>query len=525
MLPSPSAVTHSPLCPPLNTTKFASGYALLMWAMFGTSRVSIGSEEFLVPPNDVLIVPAGLGQQVLMGDSAVLVPIRYLGVLPNSLRRPLRSHVLGSERQTLLYAFLQQLSYLKSDHSGLPDLLQVIVGRAQPMDDPSSSFQLPRVRAGQLRVVTNYLEADLHAHVDVTELAATVGLSPRTLQRRFSEETGMSLGLWRQHQRVGASIDLLERGYDSTVVANLVGFESASGFYRSFRKITGTSPKQYSVTRTVEAEATRTREAETQEDRAQEQVLDTMSIHIPAQATWRRVNGKHVALWIYRGSAEIRIGPRTHHLKRGDVLLLPAGIPNVVKVHANSLVVPVGFGEPNAINLKSAESSPGSIGVHEEAFLLRCVVGAYTHLRAVGQSSADGFDYVYRKTGGDRGPDSPQHRGVSDLVVRLTRNPVDGSVLAGWAAKLRVDQESLRRAIESATGMSFSQWKMTVKMTRARELLARGDSASMVARSTGYAHLPGLSRAFQQTHGQSLLEYSSDPLLHCDWRREGVQSR
>ena len=57
---------------------------------------------------------------------------------------------------------------------------------------------------------------------------------------------------------------------------------------------------------------------------------------IPANATWPRVNGAHVAVWVYRGQARVDVADRSWELRTGEAMILPAGVLNTV-------TVPTGF--------------------------------------------------------------------------------------------------------------------------------------------------------------------------------------
>lgn len=69
--------------------------------------------------------------------------------------------------------------------------------------------------------------------------------SRRTLERRFKEDTQMSLGQWRRRACILASVSLLTVGFSVTTVAFQVGYSSASSFIAAFRAELGTSPTEF----------------------------------------------------------------------------------------------------------------------------------------------------------------------------------------------------------------------------------------------------------------------------------------
>ncbi len=80
---------------------------------------------------------------------------------------------------------------------------------------------------------------------DLDAVARQVGASRRTLERRFQDETGMSLGQWRTRLRLVRAIELLAGGSSVTEVAWSVGYSSPSAFVTAFRRHLGTTPGRY----------------------------------------------------------------------------------------------------------------------------------------------------------------------------------------------------------------------------------------------------------------------------------------
>ena len=90
-----------------------------------------------------------------------------------------------------------------------------------------------------------YTQAHL-AHVSAKDVCAAIGLSERTLRRRFPAATGMSWQQYRLTSRVLRAMAMLAES-DRTVldVATEVGFDSLSGFNRAFLRLSGETPSAY----------------------------------------------------------------------------------------------------------------------------------------------------------------------------------------------------------------------------------------------------------------------------------------
>ena len=76
----------------------------------------------------------------------------------------------------------------------------------------------------------------------VDELAQQHGVTRRTLERRFRDETGMSFGMWRQKARLLNSIRLLAEGKSVTDAALDSGYSSVSAFIAAFKSTFGHTP-------------------------------------------------------------------------------------------------------------------------------------------------------------------------------------------------------------------------------------------------------------------------------------------
>ena len=80
---------------------------------------------------------------------------------------------------------------------------------------------------------------------DIDDWAALAAMGRRTFTRKFKQETGTGLAVWRQQIRLMEALSLLASGESITRVSFEVGYDSLSGFSAMFRKAFGVSPSQY----------------------------------------------------------------------------------------------------------------------------------------------------------------------------------------------------------------------------------------------------------------------------------------
>lgn len=86
----------------------------------------------------------------------------------------------------------------------------------------------------------------LHTPLSVPDLAAHLGISPRTLARRFTDQLGTSPGAWLLARRITAARTLLEEtDLPVEAIATRVGLTSAVNLRRRFRAQVGTTPGAY----------------------------------------------------------------------------------------------------------------------------------------------------------------------------------------------------------------------------------------------------------------------------------------
>lgn len=94
--------------------------------------------------------------------------------------------------------------------------------------------------------VYNYLYARYADHITLAEVAAVAHLTPAAFSRFFHRTTGHTLTDFIAELRVGAVRRMLvETDEPVTAIASACGFRNLSHFNRTFRRLSGTSPREY----------------------------------------------------------------------------------------------------------------------------------------------------------------------------------------------------------------------------------------------------------------------------------------
>ncbi|MEV6682112.1 helix-turn-helix domain-containing protein [Streptomyces erythrochromogenes] len=100
--------------------------------------------------------------------------------------------------------------------------------------------------ADSLAPLLEWLDGRLDRPVSVTEMAARSQVSARTLNRRFTEQLGISPGRWLLDRRIAATRALLEEtDLPVETIARRVGLSSAVNLRRRFNEALRTTPAAY----------------------------------------------------------------------------------------------------------------------------------------------------------------------------------------------------------------------------------------------------------------------------------------
>jgi AraC family transcriptional regulator len=108
----------------------------------------------------------------------------------------------------------------------------------------------PPIKGGlaswQCKAVCDYIEANLHQDISLTELAAIARLSPYHFCRAFKETVGEPPHRYQMSRRIEQAKTLLAKpSLSVSDVAATVGYGSLSRFSALFRQLTGHSPRDF----------------------------------------------------------------------------------------------------------------------------------------------------------------------------------------------------------------------------------------------------------------------------------------
>ena len=219
------------------TTLHAHPRAQLLWAVSGVMRVETEAASFTLPPQRALFVPASMPHQVTMPGA---VAMRALFISPDQAAGiALGAIVVGPLLRALILRLAEEPPDWALDGAA-PALCDLALRELRAA--PRLALGVPAFRDPRLRRIAAALHDDPRDARTLDHYAELAGASPRTLERAFAREAGMSFGRWRTAARLAAAVPLLAEGQKLDRVAHAVGYASASSFAAAWRAAFGTTP-------------------------------------------------------------------------------------------------------------------------------------------------------------------------------------------------------------------------------------------------------------------------------------------
>lgn len=109
-----------------------------------------------------------------------------------------------------------------------------------------SLFLLPRGMDERIEQTAAYMQEHCAEPLSVDVLARVACMSPYHFQRRFKEETGLTVHQYLNRQRVGLAKQLLlSTALPVSKIAEQTGFSGSSHLAVVFKALTGQSPRDY----------------------------------------------------------------------------------------------------------------------------------------------------------------------------------------------------------------------------------------------------------------------------------------
>jgi len=220
----------------------AHAWHQMAYAISGVLTVAVDGQSLVISPEQAVWLPTGLRHRV---GSLLGAEFRSLWIADEAGKDlPVSPTVFGVS--PLLRALIVEAAEIggRQDHDGysrrVTELILDQLRRAPPL-----AGALPWPRSASLGRLCEALYADPADLRSPDAWGRELGMSARTLARRFEAELGMSLRSWRRRLRLFKSIELMGGGLSVTQTAMELGYSSTSAFVYAFRNDMGCSPQAY----------------------------------------------------------------------------------------------------------------------------------------------------------------------------------------------------------------------------------------------------------------------------------------
>ena len=220
----------------------AHPWAQFVYALSGVMHVAADAQIWLTPPTRGVWIPAGAAHEIRVHGETSLRTL-YLGpeLAQRVARRVESVVVVPLLRELILHIVaLEMLRTETPAHAHLIEVLMDLLAEA-----PGTDLSLPLPRDPRALELAHRLRAAPDDKSSLDACAAKTGASLRTLQRCFSEETGMTIESWRQKARLVHGAALLVSGASVTGAALGCGYDSPSAFSAAFRRQFGVTPGRF----------------------------------------------------------------------------------------------------------------------------------------------------------------------------------------------------------------------------------------------------------------------------------------
>ncbi|TAL82321.1 MAG: AraC family transcriptional regulator [Beijerinckiaceae bacterium] len=214
----------------------------MVYAISGVLTVGIEGRSLVISPEQAVWLPTGLLHRV---GSLFGAEFRSLWIA-NEAGHSLPGSPTLFAVSPLLRALIVEATTIEGcdDPDGyrtrITDLILDQLRRARPLEST-----LPWPRGAALSALCEALYADPADQRRPGEWGKQLGMSERTLARRFEAEVGMSFRSWRRRLRLFKAIEFLGGGLGVTRTAMELGYGSTSAFIYAFRMEVGCSPQSY----------------------------------------------------------------------------------------------------------------------------------------------------------------------------------------------------------------------------------------------------------------------------------------
>jgi AraC-like DNA-binding protein len=218
----------------------------LLCASAGALRLEADGQAWLLPPARAALIEAGRPIRVSIPRPVTTASVLFDTGFTPAPPAPLTVFDLSP----LARALVSECGAWTASDEPLPayaeSLFAALAAVTWRLAERPSPVVVPVGRSPEVRRALRLTEERLGDQIRFEDVADRVGLAPRSLARRFADETGMTWRAVLRRMRVLRAIEELAAGdAPVTKIAFQVGYTSLSAFNAAFRQLTARTPTEY----------------------------------------------------------------------------------------------------------------------------------------------------------------------------------------------------------------------------------------------------------------------------------------
>lgn len=216
--------------------------AQLLYALSGVMVVGSALGQWVVPPSRGLWLPAHCQHWIRMVGE---VKVRTI-FMPSEETTEMPAACCVLNISSLLRELIICTLNIPQDYSVASKqgrLIQVLIDELRPA--PVLPMHLPSAQRPRIQQICNHILQQPDQSLTATQWARHFHVHPKTIHRQFMQETGMTIGEWRQQAKLLIAMEMLAKGQKILDIALDLGYGSPSAFTAMFKKQLGIVPSAF----------------------------------------------------------------------------------------------------------------------------------------------------------------------------------------------------------------------------------------------------------------------------------------
>lgn len=226
-------------------------------------------------------------------------------------------------------------------------------------------------------------------------------------------------------------------------------------------------------------------------------VVESASVSAPVQFE-PHAHPLHELVWVRGGTMTVRLDDQLITVPEGRGLWIPAGT-----VHSGRMTAGASLFDALFAPERSRLAFTDAVGVE----VTPVVAALLTHLQRTDlgdearmRAEAVVFD-ILEPSDRQLSLRVPDGQRIGPIVDALVHDPLDERSLLAWAQEVQVSERTIARQFRARTGLSFLQWRQSLRVHHALTLLGEGLPVQQVSDLLGYSQPSAFIAAFKRVMG------------------------